>query len=80
MDGKFPAECCHPFMLRRAQHERVTAFREVIFDGILKPLLLLRSVSQKLNRAQYISSRKRETVKRCHSIIQSRKANGTISR
>jgi len=26
--------CCHPFMLRRTQNERVTAFREVIFDGI----------------------------------------------
>jgi hypothetical protein len=35
MDGKFSAECSHPFMLRRAQHERVTAFREVIFDEIL---------------------------------------------
>jgi len=32
---------CHPFMLRRTQHERVTAFREVIFDGILNSFALV---------------------------------------
>ncbi|HBA66116.1 MAG TPA: hypothetical protein DCZ48_08065 [Methylococcaceae bacterium] len=35
-------------MLRQAQHERVTAFREVIFDGILRNMRKITSQNNKL--------------------------------